>query len=119
MIVTVEKENMATSRSYSTDECFGKYMMLHQSDDLEVIFQVLQQSQRVSPLHYHTHLQEGVFVIKGEVIVKSDEEEVSLASGSYSHFKPCTTHSVFNTKPQEAELLLIRKKHSEDKIVFC
>ena len=109
---------MIESLRLSTGEVLGKYFMLFQDDSLDVILQRLKTSERVSPEHSHSHLVEGVFLIKGSLSVKRGEDVFSISEKSYVHFPSGLTHMVWNDSEDEAEFLLIRMKNTSDKVSY-
>jgi len=70
--------------------------------------------------HYHTREDELVFVLEGEVVLRTDEGEQLLTAGSCAGFKAGTTnaHQLVNRSDRPARYLEVSNRHEEDSAIY-
>lgn len=66
--------------------------------------------------HYHTREDELVYVLEGEVVLRTDEGEQLLAAGTCAGFKAGSAngHQLVNRSDRPARYLEISNRHPED-----
>jgi len=102
-------DDLSASSRVSTGEILGKYQHLVKTNSAELIYQVLSANQRLSPPHYHTKAEEGIYVLAGTVTIWQDGDDlVNLHKGDYIHFDPLTPHFGYNSAEEIAEMILLR-----------
>ena len=57
------------------------------------------------PLHFHTHTEEGFYVLRGELGLWLDDEELVRATGSYTAVHAGQRHSFWNAGSEPAAYL--------------
>jgi uncharacterized cupin superfamily protein len=69
-----------------------------------------------SQRHWHSHEDEFVYVLHGEVVLVTDEGEETLAPGDCAGFKAGDRngHCLQNRSLDDAEILVIGSRHDED-----
>ncbi len=71
-----------------------------------------------SPWHYHTHIQESVFCLTGELVVSNDMlADITLMPGERIDFNPGQQHSLHNRENQPASYLLVQ--HGRYDFIEC
>lgn len=60
--------------------------------------------------HYHKTQEEVVYLFNGELEVKVDDEVVVLKAGQSIRIAPEAVRSLWNAKPEHAELLIVSTK---------
>jgi uncharacterized cupin superfamily protein len=70
--------------------------------------------------HYHTHEDELVFVLEGEVVLVTDEGEQTLTPGTYAAFPAGVPngHQVINRSDRPARYLEISNRDPEDTAAY-
>jgi len=69
-----------------------------------------------SQRHWHTHEDEFVYVLSGQVVLVTDEGECTLQVGDCAGFKAGDRngHCLQNRSRSDAELLVVGSRHDED-----
>ncbi|MGV3624181.1 MAG: cupin domain-containing protein [Archangium sp.] len=70
--------------------------------------------------HYHSHEEEMVYVLEGEVVLRTDEGEQRLTAGMCAGFPGGTTngHQLVNRSDAPAKYLEIGSRHHEDRAQY-
>jgi uncharacterized cupin superfamily protein len=70
--------------------------------------------------HYHTHEDEFVFVLEGEVVLRTDEGEQVLTAGTCAGFPAGAKngHQLINRSDRPARYLEVGTDHAEDMVVY-
>jgi uncharacterized cupin superfamily protein len=73
-----------------------------------------------SQRHWHTHEDEFVYVLQGEVVLVSDEGEETLRAGDCAGFRAGVRngHCLQNRAPEQAELLIVGSRNEEDQCEY-
>ena len=73
-----------------------------------------------SQRHWHTHEDEFVYVLQGEVVLVSDEGEETLRAGDCAGFRAGVRngHCLQNRTPEQAELLIVGSRNEEDQCEY-
>jgi uncharacterized cupin superfamily protein len=88
--------------------------------DVFVHHEVIPAGRRASGAHFHTHREELVVVLRGEVVAWCGGEEVRLVEGDVVAFAPGEAHAhcVRNDSAQPAEVLVIASNPAQDDTVY-
>ena len=81
---------------------------------------ILAPGKESSMRHWHTHEEEFVFVLSGEVVLHTDAGEQVLKAGMCAGFPLGTTdgHCLINRSSQPAVYLEVSNRHPEDKAFY-
>ncbi len=73
-----------------------------------------------SQRHWHSHEDELVYVVEGEVVLVTDAGEETLRSGESAGFKAGVNdgHHLQNRSPRDAVLLVVGSRSDEDECAF-
>jgi len=69
-----------------------------------------------SQRHWHSHEDEFVYVLRGEVVLVTDDGEETLRAGECAGFRAGVRngHCFQNRSPKDAELLVVGSRHDDD-----
>ncbi|HNQ31123.1 MAG TPA: cupin domain-containing protein [Candidatus Woesebacteria bacterium] len=87
------------------------------SGDLEIRHGIIEGREFIFSPHYHTQRTSYLLVVKGEIVMKFDGQQVTVSAGQFAIFLPGVTEEGISAKPG-TELLIIRTPSSpkEDKV---
>ncbi|PZR04165.1 MAG: cupin [Archangium gephyra] len=70
--------------------------------------------------HYHSHEEEFVYVLEGEVVLRTDEGEQTLTAGTCAGFRAGTTngHQLVNRGAVPAKYLEVGSRHADDRAKY-
>ena len=119
----LDKTKLSPSLRSSTGEVLGHYFHFTREIGVttpEVIFQVLKPGERINPPHYHTKLEEGIYLLKGSVTIWHPEREIKVNRGSYTAFPASSgiLHMVYNDSENDAEVLLVQVPSDDDEVIY-
>ena len=63
--------------------------------------------------HRHKSQEEVYFVISGELQFKLEDDVIDVPAGTAVRVAPATVRSVWNERPEEAELLIVSKRAAD------
>jgi mannose-6-phosphate isomerase-like protein (cupin superfamily) len=63
--------------------------------------------------HRHKSQEEVYFVLSGELQFKLDDEVLDVPAGTAVRIAPATVRSVWNERPEEAELLIVSTRSAD------
>lgn len=77
---------------------------------------VLPPGKESSMRHYHSHEDELIFVVEGEVVLRTDDGEQTLAAGMCAGFPAGSKdgHQLINRSDKPARYLEISNRHADD-----
>ena len=69
-----------------------------------------------SQRHWHSHEDEFVYMLRGEVVLVTDDGEETLRAGECAGFRAGVRngHCFQNRSPKDAELLVVGSRHDDD-----
>jgi oxalate decarboxylase/phosphoglucose isomerase-like protein (cupin superfamily) len=59
------------------------------------------------PIHFHDHTEEGFYVLRGQIALLIDDEELVRGVGSYTHVRPGQRHTFWNPGVEPAAYLTL------------
>jgi mannose-6-phosphate isomerase-like protein (cupin superfamily) len=75
---------------------------------LRISFGRMQSSGRADP-HVHEHADQLFIVLKGEMVMKTEQEEVRLKEGDVAYIPPGEVHGNWNGRDGETQYLVITR----------
>ena len=107
-------------RSARTGEVFSLSAVLTDAlgfKDLFIHHDIIPPGHRASSSHAHSHREEMVLVLSGEVTARIDKGTVQLRAGDFLGFSPGQTHVVENTGSATAKILVIASNPPADRVI--